>query len=331
MTGPKRRDEGVALVTVLVMLSIVSALAILGVEAAGMSLRRTANQTQIEQSRWYLAGAEMVASGRIAALARQQEIAPVDQATWQGAPFVFPLDQGEMRVSLWDGGNCFNLNSVVERAENNAYVASARGQIQFARLLDILAIRDVDAGIVAALADWIDSDSSPLPGGAEDEAYATLDAPYVTAGVLLADISELRRVRGFTADVVARLSPFVCVRPTETPNAYNPNTMVAHQAPLLAMAMGADLSLVAAEEVIRSRPEGGWETIDAFFLSSGFRGVEFNEPTRAQFSTTTRYYVMGARVRNRDVVESGAALIDAQGSVRVVRRVFGTGAEQRIL
>jgi general secretion pathway protein K len=325
------RERGAALVTVLVMLSVMAAFAVLVVEAANISLRRAANQSELAQARWYLLGAESFAAGKLEELERRNAVAPVDSSEWQGVPFTFPLDQGVMNVTLWDGGNCFNLNSLATRSEEGRLSASARGQLQLARLLDLIDLRDADARIVPALADWIDGDNRPVTGGAEDESYDRPETPYVTANGLIADISELRRVRGFTPEIVARLSQFACVRPTEAPSTFNPNTLKEEQAPLLAMAIGPALSTERAREVIRRRPRGGWLDLDAFFLELRAAGVEPNEPSRLQFSLTSSYYVMGARVVHRDSVESASTLLERRGPMRVVRRVYGAGAERPIL
>jgi general secretion pathway protein K len=324
-------ERGAALVTVLVMLSVMSALAVLVVESANISLRRAANQSELAQARWFLVGAESFAAGKLEELERRNAVSPVDQSEWQGAPFTFPLDHGAMTVTLWDGSNCFNLNSLATRSEDGRLSANARGQLQLARLLDLIDLREADARIVPALADWIDGDSRPAAGGAEDESYDRPETPYVTANRLIADISELRHVRGFTPEIVARLSQFACVRPTEAANTLNPNTLTEAQAPLLAMTIGPDLSIERAREIIRRRPRGGWIDLDAFFLELRSTGAEPNEPTRLQFSLTSHFYVMGARVAHRDTVESVSTLLERRGAMRVVRRVYGAGAERPIL
>ncbi|MBL8549596.1 MAG: type II secretion system minor pseudopilin GspK [Hyphomonadaceae bacterium] len=324
-------EAGAALVTVLVMLAIMSALAIVITDAARFSLRRTANQAQMDQARWYLLGAENYAATRITRITQQLSTdLPIDQEQWQGRPFLYPLDDGDMTITLFDGGNCFNLNSVVERPQAGPYVASARGQLQFARLLDLVGVR-VEGGLAASLADWIDSDQQAALGGGEDEIYSRGEAPYRTANTLIADIGELRRVRGFDAETVARIAPFVCVRPTEAPSVLNVNALTSEQAPLLAMVI-PDLSIDGAREVIRSRPRGGWRDLNEFFQQPRLIGLELNEPTRAQFALTSSYFVMQARVERAEFAERSAALIRMDGSRgRVVRRLFGVGGAERVL
>jgi general secretion pathway protein K len=316
-------DRAAALVTVLTMVSIMSALAVVVVDAASMSTRRTFNQTRMEQTQWYLMGAEAFAIGKLSELARMREDAAIDQNAWLGRSFTFPLDDGAMEVSLRDGANCFNLNNVAQDIDGIGPAANPNGIMQLARLLDLIGIRSDRAGLGAALADWIDADMRPVPGGIEDGAYAT-GAPYRPANTLLADMSELRQVQGFNADIMARIEDYVCVRPTTAPNLLNPNTLTPDQAILLSTVM-PDLSVEEARQVIRDRPNGGWQDLDAFFMHPRIAGLEMNELRRASFSMESAYVVMSARVTREGGRESVVSLISIQpgGSGHVVRRLFG--------
>lgn len=333
MSKHEKDDRGAALVTVLTMLAVMSALAVIVVDAANMSLRRTANMTRMEQTRWYLMGAENFATARLAELRQRGLERLVDQDEWQSRPFSFPLDDGLMQVSLRDGGNCFNLNSMVITEDSGARTTSALGLIQFSRLLDAVDVHTSQGSLAAALADWIDSDSQPTAGGAEDETYGGEAGAYRTANTLMADVSELRRVRGFTPEIIERLQPYICVRPTTAPNQFNPNTMTPEQGPLLAMAIGdGELNSETAAQIMRDRPRGGWESVDAFLLHPRLSGLDLNDAGRAQFNVQTRYYLLYANVERDQGVESSVALIESSTTnAWVVRRVFGAGGSETML
>lgn len=329
-TPAKQNERGAALVTVLTMVAIMSALAVVAVDAAGMSVRRTFNQTRMEQTRWYLLGAEAFAIGKLEDMRRAVREGAAADGDWHGRMFSFPLDDGLMRIALYDGGNCFNLNSVVRHAEEAASTADAGGVMQFALLLDLLGVHSDRAALGATLADWIDADALPSPGGLEDGADRR-GAPYRPANTLLADLSELRRVEGFSDEVIARIADHVCVRPTAAPNLLNPNTLAPNEAALLAMAL-PDIDIEQARGVIRDRPRGGWSDLDAFFSHPRLAGLELNELRSASFSLEPVYYVMIASVEREGGRETEAALIRMrpQGG-GVVRRVFGVAAEGRAL
>ncbi|MDX2235196.1 MAG: type II secretion system minor pseudopilin GspK [Hyphomonadaceae bacterium] len=322
-----RRDAGAALATVLVMLAIMSALAIVVVDASRFSLRRAANQATMEQTRWYILGAEAYAKQQIARVRTLNAKGGIDQDEWQGRPFTFPLDDGVMRIVVRDGSNCFNLNSMVYRTDDETTVVRASALIEFARLLDVLNLRT--AGTPGAtLADWLDSDDQTLAGGAEQSSYAQTDAPYRPANGPIGDISELRRIQGFTSEIVEAIAPFACVRPDVAPMVLNVNTLQPSQAALLAVTLGGDITPAVARDIIRARPRGGWADVSAFFAMPRLAGLEVSDSLRAQFDVASRYYLVLSRVERGDISESAASLIDTGGRVRVVRRIFGVGRSE---
>lgn len=320
-------DAGAALVTVLVFLAVMSALAIVVVDAARFSTRRTANQAALTQARWYALGAESYAERRIDDLKRRNE--PIDQSEWQGRPLTYPLDRGTMTLTLWDGSNCFNLNSLAEMGEGGTYEASARGMVLFARLLDQVSVHA--PGLPLALADWLDADATTR-GGSEEVVYGMQGGGYGSGGVLMADMAELQRVHGFSDELIARLAPLACVRSVSGWPPLNVNTLTADQAVLLTVLFGEDaLSLGEARALIRMRPQGGWRDADEFWRMPQLAGVEASDSMRAQIALDTRYYVLSVRVAVDDMVETDVALIDAAQSARVVRRVFGAAGERPML
>jgi general secretion pathway protein K len=324
-------DRGTALVTVLTMLAVMSTLAIVVADAASFGLRRTENLVRMEQTRWYLLGAETFAGAQLSLLNAADLSARADPDQWQGRTFDFALDDGLMQVTLRDGDNCFNLNSLVTVDEGGERQLNPIGLVQFSRLMDAVGVREAQGGLAAALVDWLDSDSQAMPGGAEAEAYSGA-AAYRAANALLADVSELMHVRGFGAQTYALLAPYVCVRPTAAPNLINPNTLTPEQAPILAMAID-DLPLESARNIIRARPRGGWESVDTFLMHPTLNGLELNEAGRAQFSVRTRYVVLSTRVERERAREYGAALLELgpDGRTAVVRRVLGVRAEDQLL
>jgi general secretion pathway protein K len=331
MSDAMRKDAGAALITVLSIVAVMATLAIVVMDAAQFSVQRTANQQSLEQARLYLFGAEGYARGRLRELTRAEADGGVrvDQTEWQGRDFTYPLDDGLMTLRLYDGGNCFNLNSLVEMSERGLFTASTRGQVQLARLLD-LSEAHVGNGfsLVAALADYIDTDRVPLSGGVEDAPRLGGEGPFRAANTLMGDVGELLQVRGFTPEIVARLAPLVCVRSTPTSAPINVNTLRLEQAPLLAAAMGTSITVNQARTLLESRPRGGWTDVDAFLKAPQFAGVEMSEEYRGQFTTVSRMFVMVAQVRYRDVDESSAVLMDAGPPARVVRRVFGVAVTE---
>src|SRR3546814_15738873 len=109
--------------------------------------------------------------------------------------------------------------------------------------------RGVAQGIAGAAADWIDSDGNEGRQGAEDGVYRAMQASYLPANRMMADISELRAVAGVTPKIYARPKPWLCDLPVAEPVRLNVNTLAPAQDPLLAMLLPGKPGLAAPESV----------------------------------------------------------------------------------
>jgi type II secretory pathway component PulK len=67
---------------------------------------------------------------------------------------------------------------------------------------------DIAPETIDAITDWLDANDIPRGiGGAESSYYASLEAPYRTQNGLLHTPGEIRLIRGFDAETIARLFP----------------------------------------------------------------------------------------------------------------------------
>src|SRR3546814_11982748 len=74
----------------------------------------------------------------------------------------------------------------------------------------------------------------------------------------MADVSELRAVRGMTPKIYARLKPWLCVLPVAEPVMLNANTLLPAQAPLIEMLLPGKPSLAVARTVLAALPPAGY-------------------------------------------------------------------------
>src|SRR3546814_12107649 len=101
---------------------------------------------------------------------------------------------------------------------------------QFGELMTLLGIEPGEAQAIAgAAADWIDSDGNEGRLGAEDNVYRSMQSAYLPANRKMADVSELRAVRGVSPKIYARPKPWVCVLPLADPVKLNVNTLLSEQ------------------------------------------------------------------------------------------------------
>lgn len=317
-----RRQSGVALLTVLLLVAVMSVLLVSVLDDIRFGVRRAGNAHAQSQAQWYALGAESLARSRLNTLAARDRQRTTLDGDWNDRPFLFPIEDGVIRARLRDQSNCFNLNSVVEGAEEQLYRRET-GARQFVALARGVGIAPQRAGELAdALADWIDSDQAAGPLGAEDSHYLRLRKPFRTSGTLLAEVSELRAIRGFDEPTYRLLRPHVCALPSLELSPVNINTLGRDDGLMLVMISEGQLSLAAARSVIARRPADGWRDFATFWATPAMAGLSPGNDALQQLSLRTRYFGLHAEVRylDADVVLSTLFEIDAAGEVTSLAR-----------
>ncbi|MEH6664946.1 MAG: type II secretion system minor pseudopilin GspK, partial [Brevundimonas sp.] len=179
MKAARREREGMALLTVLLLVAVMAALSVVMLDDIRFSVRRATNASAMGQARWYGLGAETLARSQVRRLMDQNSSRTPLEPEWNGRTFDFPVDEGgAIRVTVRDGQACFNLNSVVT-GQDEALARNDDGVRQFLALAAATGVAEARARAMAdALVDWIDSDSRSEPLGGEDGAYAGQANPY---------------------------------------------------------------------------------------------------------------------------------------------------------
>jgi len=312
--------EGMALLTVLLLVAVMSVVAVAILDDVRFSVRRATNVETQSQAQWYAAGAETLAQGQIRRLLAAGPARTPLEPDWNGRTLSFPIDGGTIRATVTDGQACFNLNSLV-LGFGEDLTARPLGAAQFRALGRAAGVPETRMRAIAdALSDWLDSDSEPLPLGAEDGAYAGLARPYRTGGVLLIEVSELRAVKGVDADAYRRLRPWLCALPTSRLSPLNVNTLTPEQAPLLTMLTTGALAPERARAIIMARPREGWPDPAAFWAQPVLAELPIDPEAREQITVLTRFFDLRVDVELGGSQAVRTALLEAgaDGRVRTV-------------
>ncbi len=328
---PPPSERGAALLAVLVLVAVIGAIAATGLEKLRLATALAVNTAAADQARAMASGVEALAALRIddilAADARKTTLA----GNWSGRERTIPLPAGggTAGVTVRDGGNCFNLNSVASGAQAGALAPRPAGTAQFAGLMRLLGIPPSDAIRVAQSAgDWVDGDSDQNLNGAEDAAYLSLAAPYRTANSFFADVSELRAVNGVTPELYARLRPWLCALPTTELSPINVNTLAPEQAPLLAMIAPDQLRLADAQAALAARPANGWDSLSDFYRLPMLASLVLPDDAMQQPQLRTRWFRIDLRIAAGDSAFYERALVDARiAPARVASRSWGEEEE----
>lgn len=318
----KRPDEkGAALLTVLLLVAVMSVIAVGVLDDIRFGVRRTTNAAGREQAQRYALGAEELARVQIARMARTDPGRTTLKGDWNGRTFRFPIEHGVMTGRISDATGCFNLNSVTE-GRGDRLVRRELGVRQLVILLGALGIPQGRGQTLADnLADWIDSDDIAM-GGAEDQDYARAAPAYRTGGAMLAEVSELRAVRGFTTDVYDRLRPFVCAPPTTDLSPINVNTLAPDRSILITMVTLGAIPAEAGARLLAGRPADGWDSLQTFWNDPVLVDRVPEDAARNQVALRTRFFSLDA---DATFAGSSATLnalleVDPSGGVKLLAR-----------
>lgn len=309
--------EGMALLTVLLLVAVMSVVAVAILDDVRFSVRRTTNVEFQSQAQWYAAGAENLARVQIARLLASGPARTPLEPAWNGRPTTFPIDGGAITATVTDGQACFNLNSLVLGVGEDL-TARPLGAMQFRALGRAVGAPDSRMRAIAdSLTDWLDADTTPLPLGGEDGAYAGLTNPYRTGGAMLAEVSELRAVKGVDPETYRRLRPFLCALPTARLSPLNVNTLTPVQAPLLTMLTDGAVGPERARAVIAARPRDGWPDAAAFWAQPALAAVQVDPEARDQVTVLTRFFDLRVDVEMGGERAVRTALLEAASDGRV--------------
>ncbi|MDQ1315382.1 MAG: ral secretion pathway protein [Pseudomonadota bacterium] len=275
-----RGQRGLAVISAILVVALVASAASFMAWQQQLWVRQVENLNEQAQSRMVVLAAMQWSRSILAQDARDNKVDHLGE-DWAQALAPLPVEGGELAGSLADQQGLFNLNSLVRDGRT-----SATDLMAFRKLLELLKL---PPELAAVAVDWIDPDSGvTYPGGAEDGDYLALDLPYRAGNRPLTTVDGLARLKGFDAETLERLRPFVTALPQPTP--VNVNTAPAE---VLAAAI-ADLSLEQAQTLVKARKEGHFKDIADFRERLPKTVTQVNETL---LSVGSRYFLVSGHAR----------------------------------
>ncbi len=325
---PPATETGAALLTVLLLVAVMAVIAATALDRLQISTRLAANGAAMAQARYYTYAAELIATRRIDDLLTRDAAQTTLAGGWLNREIPVPIDNGLAFARLTDADNCFNLNSLVTEitgAGSTTFAANRVAIEQFTQLMVFLQVNENEgAAIAQSAADWIDSDPSTLPAGAEDAYYRGLAIPYLPPNRMMADRSELRAVKGVKPQIYSQIQDWICALPLAKPTAINVNTLSPDQAPLLAMLFAGKLSPKEAKAYLASRPVDGYGSAVRFFGVPLLAQKNVPESVKQQVLLKSTWFELNIRIQSEGIEMESNALINATASpARIVSRSFG--------
>jgi general secretion pathway protein K len=286
-----------AVITAILVVALVASAASFMAWQQQLWVRQVENLNQQAQSRVVVMAALQWARAALAQDARENNVDHQDEG-WAQALAPLPVEGGELAGGVTDQQGLFNLNSLVREGKT-----SASDLAVFRKLLELL---QLPPELAAAVSDWIDPDAEvTYPGGAEDGDYLALDLPYRAGNRALTTVDGLYRLKGFDAETVERLRPYVTVLPQ--PTAVNVNTAPAE---VLAAAI-ADLSLDQAQSLVTARKGQPFKDVADFRARLPESVKQAND---AVLAVGSRYFLVAGHARFGRAKVGYAALLEREAT-----------------
>jgi general secretion pathway protein K len=309
-----RRQRGVALITVLLVVAIATVVTAGMIARQHLSIRSSSNQLTARQAWHYALGGEALAQSLLARDLKQAGGNPnqsVDhlREAWARKIPPFEVDEGRISLQVEDLAGRFNLNSLVVNQLPNKPAVD--------RFKNLLRHLQIDPLFAERLVDWLDEgQDSRGASGAEDNQYLLLQPAYRTANQPLRDVSELRLLLELSERDYRRLLPYVSALPAQTK--LNVNTASA----LVLSTLVENMSLQQAQELIQARGAQGYRTPADFMAQAQRAGVEITDSGLAinsSFFQARSEVQLGERKR----VLISVLHREPDGRVQVVQRDLG--------
>ena len=300
------RNHGVALVSVLLIVAVVSALAYHLMMHHSLTLAASRQLFEQAQLREYALGGEIFARQMLYEDWEQESSRTIDTflEKWS-KPFNPPqIEDGKVEVRVTDLAGRFNLNSVV----------GGGGLENHSRLKRLYRALNIDPSLADRWLDWIDDDTEVTGLGLEDGDYLLYDVPYRTANQPAAHLSEVALAAGLSREEFARFRSHVTVLPPLRlgVNVNTPTSSVLES-------LGPNFGPSEAQSLVQSERE--YEDIESFTADYAALG-----DSAGVLAVRSDYFEISVRVErfeSRVVLTTVVYRDPSSGQLSVLSRDFG--------
>lgn len=279
MDGMTRHQsqQGVALLTILLMVVVATVLATSMILKQQRTLRETSMLLRQDQAQQYALAGEAFAMGL---LKKDSETNNTDslQDIWAKPMPPFPVEDGFVMAHIDELSGRFNLNNLYHDNQ-----ADKDELAYFQRLLSQLGLSE---DIAEAVMDWQDPDNEATGnGGAEADYYASKQ--IMTANQPFQHVNELKQVRGVDLEAFNKLAPYVFVAPNYSQ--ININTASANVLTALAETLPEQ---EVANWVSQRERSSALENADDIFSNVPFSNIKTKDrkAIKSLLSTRSNYF-----------------------------------------
>lgn len=273
----KFRNKGVVLISILLIVLLLSAVAITFGNKYLVSLKRAQYIEFQSLSLNAFRNVEAMSLNKIDKFSRFNSSNLTKENPLLTDEIYFEINGATIVGSINDASNCFNINSLV-RAGKEDYQENKKSMNAFRELMYLAEVdNNVAEEIIDQIIDWIDKNSNPRAYGLEDYYYSgPLHNPReFSGGRLLIDIEELKSIPSVRLVDWDIFKEFFCAYPFATNLKLNINTLDKNNI-LLLTAFFPKIDIKDSEYIIENIPLNGFQDINTFLQA--FEDIDLSSP-----------------------------------------------------
>jgi len=273
----KFRNKGVVLISILLIVLLLSAVAITFGNKYLVSLKRAQYIEFQSLSLNAFRNVEAMSLNKIDKFSRFNSSNLTKENPLLTDEIYFEINGATIVGSIDDASNCFNINSLV-RAGKEDYQENKKSMNAFRELMYLAEVdNNVAEEIIDQIIDWIDKNSNPRAYGLEDYYYSgPLHNPReFSGGRLLIDIEELKSIPSVRLVDWDIFKEFFCAYPFATNLKLNINTLDKNNI-LLLTAFFPKIDIKDSEYIIENIPLNGFQDINTFLQA--FEDIDLSSP-----------------------------------------------------
>ena len=271
------RNKGVVLISILLIVLLLSAVAITFGNKYLVSLKRAQYIEFQSLSLNAFRNVEAMSLNKIDKFSRFNSSNLTKENPLLTDEIYFEINGATIVGSIGDASNCFNINSLV-RAGKEDYQENKKSMNAFRELMYLAEVdNNVAEEIIDQIIDWIDKNSNPRAYGLEDYYYSgPLHNPReFSGGRLLIDIEELKSIPSVRLVDWDIFKEFFCAYPFATNLKLNINTLDKNNI-LLLTAFFPKIDIKDSEYIIENIPLNGFQDINTFLQA--FEDIDLSSP-----------------------------------------------------
>lgn len=208
MSCDKSEQQGFALISVLLVVALVTIIATQLIYQQSLTIQRSSNMLHQAQASSVAWGLESWIKKGLQLDAEQNKTDHLAEQ-WALPMYPIPFEGGEISGQLFDLQARINVNNLQE-------VNKAKRKRWQEVMQRFLIKQELDANLHEVMTDWVDTDNESTLNGAESDYYLLERTAYRAANQKLVLVQELGLLKGFSAEIVGKIKPYLATLPAIT-------------------------------------------------------------------------------------------------------------------